>query len=114
MGSETYKEPVTTEDLAQFMKMLDCTDGGPSWQQIMDRSVSGMTYQAYRRDPEVMNCFAILTCKSLQVKLSSDDLYNYYYKETHILWLNVYLECRVLSNVVKCSRLARLNIGVEQ
>jgi hypothetical protein len=49
---EVKKEVVTTEDLAQFMKMLDGTDGGPTWNIMMDKFVPDMTYQAWRRDPE--------------------------------------------------------------
>ncbi|KAG0560216.1 hypothetical protein KC19_10G163100 [Ceratodon purpureus] len=50
---ETKKEVVTVEDLARFMKMLDCTDGGPTWQPLMEKSVPGMAYQAWRREPEM-------------------------------------------------------------
>jgi hypothetical protein len=50
---EIKKEVVAVEDLARFMKMLDCTDGGPTWEPLMEKSVPGMTYQAWRRDPEV-------------------------------------------------------------
>lgn len=53
MVSEIKKELVSTEDLAQFMKMLDCTDGGPTWQPLMEKAVTGMSYQAWRREPEV-------------------------------------------------------------
>lgn len=53
---EIKKEVVTTEDLARFMKMLDGTDGGPTWNIMMDKSMmmdkSNMTYQAWRRDRE--------------------------------------------------------------
>ena len=49
---EVKREVVTTEDLARFMKMLDGTDGGPAWNIMMDKSVTDMTYQAWRRDPE--------------------------------------------------------------
>lgn len=53
MVSEIKKEVVSTEDLAQFMKMLDCSDGGPNWQPLMEKAVTGMSYQAWRREPEV-------------------------------------------------------------
>jgi len=32
--------------------MLDGTDGGPTWNIMMDKFVPDMTYQAWRRDPE--------------------------------------------------------------
>lgn len=71
---EIKKELVTVEDLARFMKMLDCTDGGPTWQPLMEKSVPGMAYQAWRREPEVSilyigccssswcYCICLLTC----------------------------------------------------
>jgi len=34
-------------------KLVEEKDGGPSWIQMMDRSTSTMSYQAWRRDPEV-------------------------------------------------------------
>jgi hypothetical protein len=47
------KEVLTDEDLARFMTLLDSKDGGPTWQTMMDKSIPGMTYQAWRRDVEV-------------------------------------------------------------
>lgn len=50
---EIKKDAVTTEDLVRFMKLLDGTDGGPTWQPMMEKSITGMTYQAWRREVEV-------------------------------------------------------------
>lgn len=48
------KVVVTNDDLAAFMKLIDCTDGGPIWQPLMERSITGMSYQCWRREPEVV------------------------------------------------------------
>jgi len=50
---EIKKEMVTKDDLANFMKLLDGKDGGPAWQSMMDKTIPGMTYQAWRREVEV-------------------------------------------------------------
>lgn len=50
---EINKEVVTTEDLSRFMKLVDGADGGPAWQPMMEKSIPGMTYQAWRREVEV-------------------------------------------------------------
>lgn len=50
---EIKKEMVTKDDLADFMKLVDGKDGGPAWQSMMDKSIPGMIYQAWRREPEV-------------------------------------------------------------
>lgn len=44
--------PVTEEDLEHLYRLVEEKDGGPSWIQMMDRSLSTMSYQAWRRDPE--------------------------------------------------------------
>lgn len=59
---EIKKEVVTTEDLVQFMKLLDCKDGGPTWQNMMDKSIPGMTYQAWRREVEVTTALFHIGC----------------------------------------------------
>ena len=45
-------------------KLVEEKDGGPSWIQMMDRSTSTMSYQAWRRDPEVassaIHCYCIV------------------------------------------------------
>lgn len=51
---ETEKTSVVNEeDLKHFHKLVEEKDGGPLWIQMMDRSTSNMSYQAWRRDPEV-------------------------------------------------------------
>lgn len=42
---------VTEEDLEHLCKLVEVKDGGPAWIQMMDRSTSTMSYQAWRRDP---------------------------------------------------------------
>ncbi|KAG5255311.1 Polyketide cyclase/dehydrase and lipid transport superfamily protein [Salix suchowensis] len=43
---------VMEDDLEHLSKLLEVTDGGPAWIQVMDRSTPNMNYQAWRRDPE--------------------------------------------------------------
>ncbi|XP_078448395.1 uncharacterized protein LOC144716979 [Wolffia australiana] len=43
---------VTTEDLDYLYQLVEVTDGGPAWRQMMDRSIPGMNYQAWQRDNE--------------------------------------------------------------
>lgn len=50
---EIKKEMVTKDDLVSFLKLLDGKDGGPAWQSMMDKTIPGMTYQAWRREVEV-------------------------------------------------------------
>ncbi|KAI4326772.1 hypothetical protein L6164_019309 [Bauhinia variegata] len=50
---EKDKSPLLTEhDLEHLFKLVEEKDGGPAWIQMMDRSTSTMSYQAWRRDPE--------------------------------------------------------------
>uniref|UniRef100_A0A1D1XR32 StAR-related lipid transfer protein 7, mitochondrial n=1 Tax=Anthurium amnicola TaxID=1678845 RepID=A0A1D1XR32_9ARAE len=44
---------VTTEDLEYLSRLVEVTDGGPAWQQMMDKSLPNMGYQAWRRDHPV-------------------------------------------------------------
>lgn len=44
---------VNEDDLRHLHNLVEEKDGGPAWIQMMDRSTSNMTYQAWRRDPEV-------------------------------------------------------------
>ena len=44
---------VMEDDLEHLSKLVEVTDGGPAWIQMMDRSTPTMSYQAWRRDPEV-------------------------------------------------------------
>eukprot|EP00252_Welwitschia_mirabilis_P011341 TRINITY_DN254_c0_g1_i1.p1 TRINITY_DN254_c0_g1~~TRINITY_DN254_c0_g1_i1.p1 ORF type:complete len:313 (+),score=38.98 TRINITY_DN254_c0_g1_i1:383-1321(+) len=56
MYSESYKgqeELLSNKDLEHFCQLLTETDGGPTWHLVMDRTTPTMTYQAWRRDPEV-------------------------------------------------------------
>ncbi|KAG0498831.1 hypothetical protein HPP92_003522 [Vanilla planifolia] len=61
-GSETYNRvtvdpteneelAVTLDDLRYLDALVDMTDGGPAWIQMMDRSLPKMSYKAWRRDP---------------------------------------------------------------
>lgn len=51
---ETEKSSIVNEDdLKHLHKLVEEKDGGPTWIQMMDRSTSNMSYQAWRRDPEV-------------------------------------------------------------
>lgn len=45
---------VTEGDLQNLCKLVEEKDGGPAWIQMMDRSTPTMSYQAWRRDPEVV------------------------------------------------------------
>ncbi|KAL6515120.1 hypothetical protein OROHE_018752 [Orobanche hederae] len=50
---ENEKSRVVNEnDLRHLHTLVEEKDDGPSWIQMMDRSTSGMKYQAWRRDPE--------------------------------------------------------------
>ncbi|KAI3843580.1 hypothetical protein MKX03_022405 [Papaver bracteatum] len=54
-SSEIEKEKplaVTGEDLDYLSQLVEVTDGGPAWIQMMDRSTQTMSYQAWRRDRE--------------------------------------------------------------
>ncbi|XP_022984573.1 uncharacterized protein LOC111482829 [Cucurbita maxima] len=43
---------VNDDDLEYLWKLVEEKDVGPAWIQMMDRSTSNMSYQAWRRDPE--------------------------------------------------------------
>ncbi|KAL6005775.1 hypothetical protein ACLOJK_032029 [Asimina triloba] len=45
------KLAVTSADLEHLFQLVEVTDGGPTWIQMMDRSMPTMSYQAWRRDP---------------------------------------------------------------
>ena len=49
---EGEKSVVTEADLLYLDGLVEESDGGPAWIQMMDRSTSNMSYQAWRRDPE--------------------------------------------------------------
>eukprot|EP01018_Ginkgo_biloba_P013144 Gb_27588 [translate_table: standard] len=44
---------VTIGDLEHLCCLLEVKDGGPVWHQVMDRSTPTMSYQAWRREPEI-------------------------------------------------------------
>lgn len=51
---ETEKSSVVNvDDLKHLHNLVEEKDGGPAWIQMMDRSTPNMSYQAWRRDPEV-------------------------------------------------------------
>ncbi|CAM8985601.1 unnamed protein product [Rhodiola kirilowii] len=49
---ENSRGLVNEKDLEHLSRLVEVTDGGPAWIQMMDRSTSTMSYQAWRRDPE--------------------------------------------------------------
>lgn len=53
MHLEAEKLVVTDADLRYLDGLVEEKDGGPAWIQMMDRSTPNMSYQAWRRDPEV-------------------------------------------------------------
>ncbi|KAJ3693982.1 hypothetical protein LUZ60_009462 [Juncus effusus] len=46
------KLKVTGEDLLYLYRLVEESDGGPTWQHMMDKSLNNFTYQAWRREPE--------------------------------------------------------------
>lgn len=52
-GEDSSSNVVNDKDLEHLSRLVEVTDGGPAWIQMMDRSTSTMSYQAWRRDPEV-------------------------------------------------------------
>jgi hypothetical protein len=54
--SQHHKEKpnvVTEEDLEHLCQLVEMKDGGPPWIHMMDRSAPNLSYQAFRRDPDV-------------------------------------------------------------
>ncbi|KAK4365570.1 hypothetical protein RND71_016928 [Anisodus tanguticus] len=49
---ESEKSVVKDADLLYLDGLVEKTDGGHAWIQMMDRSTPNMSYQAWRRDPE--------------------------------------------------------------
>ncbi|XP_072995260.1 uncharacterized protein [Typha latifolia] len=43
---------VTEEDLVHLYRLVEETDGGPAWLDMMEKSLPTMSYRAWRRDPE--------------------------------------------------------------
>ncbi|KAM0935055.1 putative START domain-containing protein [Dioscorea sansibarensis] len=52
MKSKVPELAVTSQDLDHLCKLVEMTDGGPAWHQMMDKSLPNMSYQAWRREPE--------------------------------------------------------------
>ena len=50
---ESKELAVTTKDLEHLCQLVEVTDGGPAWQQMMDKSMPGFSYRAWKREPEV-------------------------------------------------------------
>lgn len=44
---------MTSEDLKHLFQIVEVTDGGPAWQQMMDKTMPGFTYRAWKREPKV-------------------------------------------------------------
>ncbi|KAL3613747.1 hypothetical protein CASFOL_041821 [Castilleja foliolosa] len=44
---------VNIDDLRHLHRLVEEKDEGPAWIKMMDKSISGMSYQAWRRDPEI-------------------------------------------------------------
>ncbi|OMO83392.1 hypothetical protein COLO4_22565 [Corchorus olitorius] len=52
--NEGLSSVVTEEDLKHLWQLVEMKDGGPSWIEMMDRSTPNMKYQAWRRDPKIL------------------------------------------------------------
>jgi len=50
---ESEQLAVAKEDLEHLCQLVEVTDGGPVWQQMMDKSMPGFTYRAWKRELEV-------------------------------------------------------------
>lgn len=57
-GERDKSSLVKGDDLEHLCRLVEVKDGGPAWIQMMDRSVPTMSYQAWRRDPEVYPRFS--------------------------------------------------------
>ncbi|XP_057538867.1 uncharacterized protein LOC130816964 isoform X2 [Amaranthus tricolor] len=51
-SSEAEHDVVTESDLKHLLHILERKDGEVSWQSMMERTTSNMSYQAWRLDPE--------------------------------------------------------------
>ena len=40
-------------DLVNLWRLVEGNDGGPAWIKMMEKALPNMTYQAWRRDPQV-------------------------------------------------------------
>ncbi|XP_020092474.1 uncharacterized protein LOC109712985 [Ananas comosus] len=48
----TQKLAVSGDDLVHLWRLVEETDGGPLWHQMMDKTLPSMSYKAWRRDTE--------------------------------------------------------------
>jgi hypothetical protein len=44
---------VGKDDLVNLWRLVEGNDGGPAWIKMMEKALPNMTYQAWRRDPQV-------------------------------------------------------------
>lgn len=44
---------VGKDDLVNLWRLVAGRDGGPAWIKMMEKALPTMTYQAWRRDPQV-------------------------------------------------------------
>eukprot|EP01018_Ginkgo_biloba_P035920 Gb_12077 [translate_table: standard] len=51
--AEQEQAAVTFKDLENLCQLLQGNDRGPVWEHMMDRSIPMMSYQAWRREPEI-------------------------------------------------------------
>lgn len=56
---EKIKNFVGEGDLEHIYKLVEEKDGGLPWNAVMDRSTSNMSYQAWKREPEVCSIFCV-------------------------------------------------------
>ncbi|ONK71728.1 uncharacterized protein A4U43_C04F11750 [Asparagus officinalis] len=49
---EKEERAVTSEDLKHLFQLVEVTDGGPAWQQMMNKTMPGFAYRAWKREPE--------------------------------------------------------------
>ncbi|KAJ6851446.1 uncharacterized protein M6B38_259055 [Iris pallida] len=49
---ERERLAVTEEDFEHLCRLVQVRDGGPEWQPMMEKSMSGYSYRAWKREPE--------------------------------------------------------------
>jgi hypothetical protein len=49
---------VGKDDLMNLWRLVEGRDGGPAWIKMMEKALPAMTYQAWRRDPQVNSTFS--------------------------------------------------------
>lgn len=50
---ENEELAVASNDLEHLWQLVNVTDGGPVWHQMMDKSMPGFNYRAWKREPEM-------------------------------------------------------------